>query len=62
METLFCMCIQIKLFTGGRPCGSSTRDPFWPFWAAGDRKRVAIDHDGFVFFFYAGVGFFHAGV
>ena len=46
-----------KLFTGG----SSTRDPFWPFWAAGDRKRVAIDHDGFVFF-YAGVGFFHAGV
>ena len=43
-----------KLFTGGRPCGSSTRDPFWPFWAAGDRKRVAIDHDGFVFFLCRG--------
>ena len=50
-----------KLFTGGRPCGSSTRDPFWPFWAAGDRKRVAIDHDGFVFFLMPGLVFFMPG-
>lgn len=65
-----------KFFTGGRPCGSSTRFRFFlatcaagrplvvhPFLTAGGPKRVARDHNGdCIFFSWRGCFFSLPGV
>ena len=61
MPALASFLFQLTCTGTGTASGPFCGDPFWPFWAAANRKRVAIDYDGFVFFLIPGLVLFMPG-